>query len=329
MTAISTEYEDLTVHQQIGPGTDAVQGWPLHFPDGSTPLDAASTAVASSDWYAFRDPNQAIYVRWVAAVHEVETGLGRSIAALSAEGALSVVDPDWLCEGIGRDLVVLPFTDRALFRVLSRAQRLALSDTVTLPLVFESADKLRHVEHVAAVRAEVEVAGAPDIFADVHQVWFGDPHWQPLRAAFEELLATRDWVEAVVAVNLILTPLVGRYLREQYLAPAAQANRDVYTPLVVAAWSADVDRSQRWTTALVDHLLTDEAHGPANAEVIARWVYRWEAHALTATEALAPLLAQAPNHPIGPAAAWNTVLGAYHRAVAGRWNSGLGIGERR
>lgn len=317
----STEYEDLTVHQQIGPGTDAVQGWPLHFPDGSAPLDAASTAVASGDWYAFRDPNQSIYVRWVSAVYNTESALTAEITRLGEEGTLAAVDPDWLCEGIGRDLALLPFTDRALFRVLSRAQRLALSDTVTLPLVFEAADKLRHVEHVAAVRAEVEAAGAPDIFADVESLWFHDPHWRPLRATVEALLATEDWVEAVIAANLIVQPLVGRYLREQYLEPAAVANRDTYTPLVVAAWRADTDRSQAWANALVDHLLGDPVHGAANATVITAWAHHWEALALTAIESLSPLPAAAPGGRIDPAAARATVLTDYHRAVGNRWNS--------
>ncbi|WP_051132946.1 hypothetical protein [Nocardia paucivorans] len=329
MTAISTEYEDLTVRQQIGPGTDAVQGWPLHFPDGSAPLSTDSTAVAADDWYGFRDPNQSIYVRWVAAVHETESKLAAAIALLGGDGALDVVEPDWLVEGIGRDLVILPFTDRALFRVLSRAQRLALSDTVTLPLVFEAADKLRHVEHVAALRAEVESAGAPDIFADVHQVWFTDARWQPLRSAVEALLATEDWVEAVVAANLIIDPLIGRYLREQYLVVAAEANRDAYTPVLVQAWRADTARSQTWTLSLVDHLLADPAHGAANAAVITEWAHRWETHALAAAEALAPLPANAPGRPIEAAAAWATVVSEYHAAVGGRWNSRLTVGGLR
>ncbi|GEL26898.1 hypothetical protein PSU4_58520 [Pseudonocardia sulfidoxydans NBRC 16205] len=90
-----TDYEEFTLGQQIGPDdTDAAQGWPLLFPDGSAPLTADSTAARSSDWSAFRDPNRSIYVEWVADVHRVESDLAAGLAELREAKAVDRIQPD-------------------------------------------------------------------------------------------------------------------------------------------------------------------------------------------------------------------------------------------
>ncbi|MCR8896832.1 hypothetical protein NWF34_07645 [Gordonia sp. GONU] len=324
-----TAYEELTVDQQIGPDdTDAVQGWPLMFPDGSAPLSPDSTTVKSSDWSGFRDPNRVIYVDWVVDVHRVESTLVAETARLRAENAVDRIAPDWLNDGIGRDLIVLPFVDRAYFRVLSRAQRLALSDTITLPLVFESADKLRHVEHAAALRVEVENAGAPDIFADVHDLWLNTEHWRPLRETVELLLATEDWVEAVVAVNLVLEPLVGQFLRSEYLLPVAERNNDPFTPLIVNAWTADTRRAATWTRELTDHLGADPTHGPANRDLLRRWISEWTERARAAVDALTVLLVDAPGGGVDPERAWQNVIAESDGAITIAWTLPASGGHR-
>lgn len=321
-----TEYEDLTLDQQIGPlDTDAVQGWPLAFPDGSAPLSADSTAAKSSDWSAFRDPNRVIYVEWVAEVHRVESTLTAATQQLREDSAVDAIQPDWLIEGIGRDVIVLPFVDRAYFRVLSRAQRLALSDTLTLPLVFEAADKLRHVEHAAALRVEVETAGATDIFADTHDLWLHSPHWSPLRESIELLLATEDWVEAVIAINLVLDPLVGQFLRHEYFLPASESNNDQFVPLTVQAWATDTDRARTWTEALMEHLISDPTHGQANKALVRSWILKWKQQADNAVDALAVLPAHAPGAPIDATQAWGNVLARFDDTLAGQLLTSSGV----
>lgn len=320
MTTFTDAYEDLTLHQQISPEADAVQGWPLHFPDGSPPLASESTAVRSQDWYGFRDPNQSVYVGWVASAHEAETALADGLARLREAASSGDVDSDWLRHGVAGVAAVLPYADRTYFRVLSRAQRLALSDTVTFALVFGAADALRHVEHGAAGRAVIEDTVGEEVFADVEGDWSAGEGWQPLRAAAEQLLATTDWVEALVAVNVILEPLVGGFLREHYLDSGARRHGDAYTAAATATWRSDSDRARRWTFALIDHLLADPAHGSANRAVIAEWADRWEWWAHRSVAALTAYLSQFSTTAVNLDQAWADVLQAHRQEVGERWS---------
>ncbi|BBY63630.1 ferritin family protein [Mycolicibacterium helvum] len=323
MTALASTYEKLTLHQQIAPEDGAVQGWPLHFPDGSAPLSADSTAVASHDWYGFRDPNELIYVNWVAGVHDAESDLAGHLERFAAALSSHAVSADWLGDGAASVLAVLPYTDRAYFRVLSRAQRLALSDTVTLPLVFDAADKLRHVEHAAAHRAAIENTFTPTLFDDVGELWAHSGGWLPLRLAIEELLATDDWVEALLATNLVIEPLVGRWIREHYVRPIALTHGDNFAPAIIDVWSADLNRSRAWTFALIDYLAADPTYGPDNSDVIAGWAHRWEHLARAAATSLAPLLDDISRAETQQAESWRTVVEQYDAEVAGRWRTQL------
>ncbi|WP_046315383.1 hypothetical protein [Mycobacterium sp. UM_Kg1] len=325
---LASAYEDLTIFQQISPETDAVQGWPLHFPDGSPPLSPDSTALRSQDWYGFRDPNRSVYVDWLAEAHQNETALADQLELLEKTVSSGGVDPDWLREGIAGVAAVLPYADRSYFRVLSRAQRLALSDTVTLALVFGAADALRHVEHAAAQRAAVESISGEATFSAVQQEWTAGAAWQPLRAAVEQVLATSDWGEALFAVNVILEPLVGRYLRLHYLERGGHRYGDAYTVSATAAWRQDHDRAARWTFTLIDHLLADPEHGVANRAVLTDWAVRWEARASEAVTALSAHLAEFSTAPEGLNDAWEDVVRTYRREVGDRWATTLTVTGR-
>ncbi|ORV50209.1 hypothetical protein AWC02_04960 [Mycolicibacter engbaekii] len=322
---LGTAYEDLTIFQQISPETDAVQGWPLHFPDGSPPLSPDSTALRSQNWYGFRDPNRSIYVDWVAEAHQNETALAYQLELLEKAVGSGGGDPDWLREGIAGVAAVLPYADRSYFRVLSRAQRLALSDTVTLALVFGAADALRHVEHAAAQRAGIESISGEVTFNAVEQAWTAGAGWQPFRAAVEQVLATSDWVEALIAVNVILEPLVGRFLRLGYLERGGRRYGDTYTIAATATWLQDRDRAGRWTFALIDHLLADPEYGAANRVILTDWVDRWEARASEAVAALLLHLGEFATAPDDLNEAWADVVHTYRREVGDRWATKLAV----
>ena len=43
-------------------------------------------------------------------------------------------------------------------------------------------------------------------------LWQTDSMWQPLREVVEKLLATYDWAESFVGLNMVLKPLVDELL---------------------------------------------------------------------------------------------------------------------
>jgi methane monooxygenase component A beta chain/propane monooxygenase small subunit len=292
-----TEYEDLTVHQQSSPLHYAFQGWPIRFDDGRAPLTESSTRVRSSDWYAYRDPSQTIQRQYVENADAVERALAQATAGARAAGLLREIDPRWI-ECLEQHVMTYPFVDQGLFLAFCYAEREALSDTATLSIVFSAAERLRHLQdlvHYASALAE-ELPAFSDQYA--MEMWKNTPVWQGARCAVEHLVACRDWMEIVVAANLCFEPIFARLVEIEYFSRFASAHGDTVTPAIMATWAAEAMRTERWTGALVEHLLDDARHGTQNREIIRDWIRTWDAHALRAIEAFAPVFEHATVQPV-------------------------------
>lgn len=293
----ATEYEDLTVGQQSTPAQYVTQGWPIRFDDGRDPYTEASTVIKSTDWYTYRDPNQTTNRHYVVGIHEAESALEQSFKGAHAAGLFEFADPEWIKTGIGRHYMTYPHVEYGMFLALCYAEREALSDTVTFSLVFEAADKVRHLQDV--VYYSFELAEAHPGFDDsaVESDWKSDPIWQGARKAIENIIASFDWMEIVVAINLCLDRLFGELVKVEYFSRFAAANGDIVTPIIIASSEADTARTNRFTSSLIEHVLTDPVHGPANKKIIDGWVAKWNAYALDACDAFAPAFESAPTKP--------------------------------
>jgi hypothetical protein len=292
-----TEYEDYTVGQQSTPAQYAVQGWPIRFDDGRDPYADSSTEIKSTDWYAYRDPNQTTQRHYVAGVHESENALEQSFKGAHAAGLFEFADADWIKTGIGKHYMTYPFVEYGQFLALCYAEREALSDTATVSIVFELADKIRHLQDV--VYYSFELAEAYPGFDDstVNADWQSDPIWQGARKAVEYIIASFDWMEVLVAINLCFDRLFGELAKVEYFSRFAAANGDIVTPIIIASSEADTARTMRWTTTLFQHLLNDETHGAKNKEIITGWVEKWQQYSLDACDAFAPVFDQAATKP--------------------------------
>jgi alkene monooxygenase beta subunit len=292
-----TEYEDLTVHQQSSPLHYAFQGWPIRFDDGRDPYDDRTTAIRSSDWYAFRDPNRTIQRTYVSSANESEKGMDRAIEGARSAGLLESADPRWVREVLAAHFLTYPFIDYGLFLALCYAEREALSDTVTFSIVFTAADKLRSLQDTVFYSFALADALPSFVEADVHQIWKTDPVWQGARRAVEQIVASDDWMEIVVAINLCFDRLFGRLARVGFFSRFAAANGDVVTPILIASSESDAARALRWTKALVTHVLSDALHGEHNRDVIRGWVRRWSGAAVESAEAFQSLFGIPPVRP--------------------------------
>ncbi|RNM12209.1 aromatic/alkene monooxygenase hydroxylase subunit beta [Nocardioides pocheonensis] len=315
-----TEYEDLTVGQQSTPAQYAFQGWPVRFDDGRDPYTADATVVRCSDWYAFRDPNQTMQRPYIAGMNESEKALERSFAGAHAAGLFAFADEGWVRTGLAQHYMTYPFVEYGLFLALCYAEREALSDTTTFPIVFEAADKLRHLQGVVYYSFELEEAFPWFDDSTFMTAWMTDPVWQGARKAVENIIALNDWMEIVVAINLCFDRLFGDLAKVEYFSRFAAANGDVVTPILIASAEADSARTDRWTAALIEHLLDDPKHGSHNRTLINGWVEKWNAYALEACNAFAPVFDQATAQ----AATFATALDDVMRKQA-TYLEGLGL----
>lgn len=282
----ASEYEMFTIGQQSSPGQWLAVDWPLRFDDGRAPYTEQSTAVRSSDWERYRDPAQLWYRPYVVSTNQEEQSLDRFVRQALGDGLAEGMNQAWVREVLGRYYAAWPFVEYGLFLSLCYAVREALGDSVMFALVFEAADKMRHLQDI--VHLTFDLADVLPDYSDAgaRSAWMDDPALVPVRENVERIFSVNDWAEIVVAVNLIFEPLVGELAKTELFARAAPWNGDPVTPMILAGVREDARRHLAATNELVRMLQSDPEHGDDNRRVISGWMERWTPVSMAAAHAL-------------------------------------------
>jgi toluene monooxygenase system protein E len=101
--------------------------------------------------------------------------------------------------------------------------------------------------------------------------WQTDPSWQPLRRTIETLLATYDWGEALVALNVCVKPILDHLFMGQ-LATLAERQGDYVDAQLLRSFADDCAWQRAWTSRLLQ-LVTSRDSGSRVA--VAAWIARW------------------------------------------------------
>jgi hypothetical protein len=288
----ATEYEELTLYIQQDPKQFAWAGWPILTPEGRSTWSEDTTAVRSSDWWVFRDPNKTWQRPYVKLQAEQGRALERLIETAKARDLFASCDPIWVQEILARHYAACTFLEYGLFRAFSYAQREALSEVVGNPCVFNAADKIRYAQEISLYGMELAQALPGFSDAEAKTTWLTDPLWQGVRENVERLMVTRDWAEVIVATNVVFEPLVGELLRVEFFLRCASRNGDSVTPAIVESAEGDWERNRKWTRAFLQFLLEDPSHAARNREILQHWIDHWLPFSLTAAQGLAPLFEQ-------------------------------------
>ncbi len=96
-------------------------------------------------------------------------------------------------------------------------------------------------------------------------------------------------------MNLVIRPTLDHILLRQ-LANSARGAGDELTWLLLGNLAVDADRCTRWSTALAQYAIEQQA---GNRDVLQRWVARWTPRAEAAAAGLGRLFEQLPSggHP--------------------------------
>lgn len=295
-----TEYEALTVHQQPDAlGFDLLKAnfsepeWYLLRVDGRTLWDADSTRLKCDDWFAYRDPAQHWQRTYVRQQEQQETSVARVTEDAGLDGALAALDPRWVRDVLCGHYRAWSFFDYAIFRTLAPAQREALSDTLGNVLVFQSFDHLRHAQDVVIYLVELEnYHTAVDDAAGKRQ-WLEAAEYQPARKLAEDIMATTDWGELMVGLNLVVGPYLQRMAVSDLVRRMALPNNDPVASHIVM--TAERDRRRNLAAAeSFTRMMCEGPHAGHNRAVIADWLANWGARAVAAAAALAPVYALPP-----------------------------------
>src|ERR1043165_6039830 len=256
----ATVYEDVTVDVQPDPARHLSQGWVYAFANGDAGYPQEWTALKSSDWHEYLDPNE----EWEQTIYRNNANVVRQISQNIEQGRLAHAfanfNSAWAHAEHGVGL-----------HVYTPAQRDAPTNMINNAMAVAAAHKLRFAQDLILYNLEVD-GQVEDFHGSAHpEAWQNDPIWQPTREVVEGLTGIRDWAEAFFATAVVFEPLVGELFRSGFVMHAAALQGDFVTPAIMGCGESDCAREQRGARALFRMLADDEQHGDANKKVMQGW----------------------------------------------------------
>ncbi len=293
----ATHYEDVTVDVQPDPERYLIQDWIIAFPNGEGAYDKGATKAQSSNWHAFRAPDQEWERTHYQRQSKIETMVQSVIQNARRAGANRAFDHVWT-KVLQTHLGAWKHAEFGLGTSLMQAQRYGYTQMINNATLTNSSYKLRLAQDITLYLAEIgmEIDGWDDEAGK--RAWMEDPIWQGTRKAVETIMGSADYVEQYLAINLVFEPLVGELFRSGFMMQVAAANSDFITPPVISAAEADYERNLANAIDLAYLLVNDDKHGDANRALFQGWT---ETHAALADEAsanLRPIWSQPHSKPI-------------------------------
>ena len=286
-------YEEVTIDTQPSPHRHLTRGWPIFFEDGRGIWDDESTALQSSDWFAFRDPGE----QWERPYYQRGTAAERTIDAAvqtaTAEGLFADFSPEWV-EFLRGFLQVPAFVEHGLWFALATSARQCLSDSTTACMALQAAMKQRSAQAIVIYAMDLEPHHGDFSIDTARSRWLTDPAFQPGRRAIERMAAISDWGELIIAANVCAEPFIGTLLRRELGIRAASANGDTVTPVLARVAMGEWEWARAWTAEFLRFVCADERHGDANRERIAGWLSDWLPRSLDAMVAMLPVIDELP-----------------------------------
>ncbi|MGC1427370.1 MAG: aromatic/alkene monooxygenase hydroxylase subunit beta [Albidovulum sp.] len=293
----ATHYEDVTVDVQPDPERYLIQNWIIAFPNGKGAYEKDSTQAKSSNWHAFRAPDQEWERTHYQRQSHIEVMVQSVISNGRKSGAPKALDAAWK-KILQRHLGAWKHAEFGLGTALMQAQRYGYTQMINNATLTNSSYKLRLAQDITLYLAEIglELDGWDDEAGK--KAWLEDPIWQGTREAIETIMGTEDYLEQYFAINLVFEPLVGELFRSGFLMQAGAPNNDFMTPSVIAAAEGDYERNLANTIDLIYLLANDEKHGGENRALFQKWVMKHAALADKAAKSLQPIWSQPHSKPV-------------------------------
>lgn len=311
----ATVYEDVTVDVQ--PDTDRYlsQGWIYSFSNSPGGYPQDWTSLKSSDWHAFRDPNeeweQTIYRNNSNVVRQIQQNLENAKSANAYQGW----SRGWM-HFVERHLGAWMHAENGLgMHVFVAAQRSGPTNMINTAIAVNSAHKLRFAQDLALYN--LDLSESLDSFdGGAHkETWQSDPIWQPAREVVENLTAIEDWAEALFATNVVFESLLGVLFRSHLVMQIAARNGDYVTPTLVGAGENDYERDLKYTRELFTLLTGDSQYAGNNRDVLQQWTNKWVPMCRQAAHELQPIWSQPQEKVITFQESWDAAVDGFRSAL--------------
>jgi propane monooxygenase small subunit len=288
----ATVYEDVTVDVQPDPARHLSQGWVYAFANGTSGYPEEWTALKSSNWHEFLDPNE----EWEQTIYRNNANVVRQISQNIEHGrtahVFQAMNPSWV-RVLERHVFAWAHVEHGLgMHVYTPAQRDAPTNMINNAMAVGALHKLRFAQDLILYNLALseEIDGFDGA---IHkQTWQSDPIWQPTRELVERLTGIRDWAEALFVTTVVFEPIVGELFRSGFVMQAAAPQGDFVTPTIMGAGESDAAREQKVARSLFRMLTDDEAHGAENKETMHGWLEEYVPAAVAAGRTLQPIWSQ-------------------------------------
>jgi propane monooxygenase small subunit len=288
----ATVYEDVTVDVQPDPERHLSQGWVYSFANGDAGYPQEWSALKSTNWHAFLDPNE----EWEQTIYRNNANVVRQISQNIEHGrtahVFQAMNPSWV-RVLERHVFAWAHVEHGLgMHVYTPAQRDAPTNMINNAMAVGALHKLRFAQDLILYNLALseEIDGFD---GSIHkETWQSDPIWQPTRELVERLTGIRDWAEALFVTTVVFEPIVGELFRSGFVMQAAAPQGDFVTPTIMGAGESDAAREQKVARSLFRMLTDDEAHGAENKETMHGWLEEYVPAAVAAGRTLQPIWSQ-------------------------------------
>ncbi|MDQ0391923.1 aromatic/alkene monooxygenase hydroxylase subunit beta [Labrys monachus] len=293
----ATHYEDVTVDVQPDPERYLIQNWIISFSNGKGAYNKDNTQALSSNWHAFRAPDQEWERTHYQRQSKIEAMVQSVIANGRKAGAPKSFDKAWV-KVLQNHLGAWKHAEFGLGTSLMQAQRYGYTQMINNATLTNASYKLRLSQDITLYLAEIgmDIPGFDDEAGK--RTWLEDKGWQGTREAIETIMGSTDYLEQYFAINIVFEPLVGELFRSGFLMQVASSNGDFITPAVISAAEADYERNLANAIDLFHLLVNDAQYSDHNRKLFQGWVDRHAALAATAAAGLQPIWSQPHSKPV-------------------------------
>ena len=243
------------------------------------------TPLHHADWNAYRDPDEVTYRAYNILQDGQETyveGLFDEFDKRENDAGLSA---EWVAV-LARCYTPSRYPIHAVQMASAYVGQVAPASTITNTSYFQAGDCLRLLSHTAYRTREL-ANHFPDqgFITGERNAWEKDECWQGFRELLERVLATFDWSDAFIGLNIVAKPMVDECLLHR-LGVAARREGDTLLGMLTDAQLRDSDRSKRWSSALVKFMATQDGNQQRMQEMVDKWMPYAKAAATAYCQAL-------------------------------------------
>ena len=266
---------------ELGPGSPVAR-WYAQHREGS-PLQVRT-------WETFSDPAQTTYQVYTSRQDRQEQVLDTLFDEIDETGYDDGLTTGWL-SWLHDHYAPLRYPFHGMQMLAAYVAQMAPSSKITNCAAFQAGNELRCGQRLAYRTAQL-LAHRPGPDPAEHRAsWERAACFQPLRELVERALVTYDWAESLVLLDLVVEPILDRWLNHELAVTLGGLNGDSILRSIHFSLAQDSRWHRDWSSALL-HLAIDDDAG--NRELVQQWLLRWRPLAHAALEALASTGADAP-----------------------------------